>query len=339
MSPVGKISPLREVSEQIREPGRPVSIVIPVFNESANLNALWARLKPVLEDLGRDWEAVFIDDGSRDDSLRILCAIAAGENGRVRVVELARNFGQHSAILAGFRQSRGEVVVTLDADLQNPPEEIPRLLAAIDEGNDVVGGWREERQDDAFRRYASRLHNRLTSLIVGVSMHDYGCMLRAYRRHVVDTVADCDEKAAFVPALANTFAKRVAEIPVAHDERAGGESKYNVFSLAKLSLNLITGFSLIPIQTVSLAGIAIFILDAILATLLMAHRLIYGPQEEGAVWMLFTILFFFVGFIVLALGLIGEYIGRIYIEVRRRPTYIVRAVHGSAAESGDPYRQ
>ena len=293
----------------------------------------------MLEGLERSWEAVFVDDGSRDDSLKILCAIAAEEDGRVRVVELARNFGQHSAILAGFRQSRGEVVVTLDADLQNPPEEIPRLLAAIDEGNDVVGGWREERQDDAFRRYASRLHNRLTSLIVGVPMHDYGCMLRAYRRHVVDTVADCDEKAAFVPALANTFAKRVAEIPVAHDERASGESKYNLFSLAKLSLNLITGFSLIPIQAVSLAGIAIFILDAILATLLMAHRLIYGPQEEGAVWMLFTILFFFIGFIVLALGLIGEYIGRIYIEVRRRPTYIVRAVHSAATESGEPYRQ
>ncbi|HUA36653.1 MAG TPA: glycosyltransferase [Candidatus Binataceae bacterium] len=339
MTPSGKIAPLRGISAQSRAPERLVSIVIPVYNESANLNALWTRLRPVLAGLDRSWEAVFVDDGSRDDSLKILCSIAADEDGRVRVVELARNFGQHSAILAGFRQSRGEVVVTLDADLQNPPEEIPRLLAAIDEGNDVVGGWREERQDDAFRRYASRLHNRLTSLIVGVPMHDYGCMLRAYRRHVVDTVADCDEKAAFVPALANTFAKRVAEIPVAHDERASGESKYNLFSLAKLSLNLITGFSLIPIQAVSLAGIAIFILDAILAVLLMAHRLIYGPQEEGAVWMLFTILFFFIGFIVLALGLIGEYVGRIYIEVRRRPTYIVRAVHSAATESGEPYRQ
>jgi undecaprenyl-phosphate 4-deoxy-4-formamido-L-arabinose transferase len=338
MSPVGKISPIRGISAQSRAPERLVSIVVPVYNESANLEALWARLRPVLAGLDREWETVFIDDGSRDDSLRILCRIAASEEGRVRVVELARNFGQHSAILAGFRQSRGEVVVTLDADLQNPPEEIPRLLSAIDEGNDVVGGWREERQDDAFRRYASRLHNRLTSLIVGVPMHDYGCMLRAYRRHVVDTVADCDEKAAFVPALANTFAKRVAEIPVGHDERASGESKYNLFSLAKLSLNLITGFSLIPIQAVSLAGIGIFILDAVLAVLLALHRLIYGPQEEGAVWMLFTILFFFIGFIVLALGLIGEYVGRIYIEVRRRPTYIVRAVHGADPESGDSYR-
>jgi undecaprenyl-phosphate 4-deoxy-4-formamido-L-arabinose transferase len=234
-----------------------VSIVVPVFNESANLPTLWLRLKPVLGGLDRPWELVFIDDGSRDDSLGILREIAAGGEGRVRVVELARNFGQHSAILAGFRQSRGDIVVTLDADLQNPPEEIPRLIAAIDEGNDVVGGWREERHDQAYRKYASRLHNRLTSLIVGVPMHDYGCMLRAYRRHIVDTVVECDEKAAFVPALANTFAKRVAEIPVAHDDRASGESKYNLFGLVKLSLNLITGFSLIPLQMLSLAGIGI----------------------------------------------------------------------------------
>ncbi|MGH7815110.1 MAG: glycosyltransferase [Candidatus Binataceae bacterium] len=309
-----------------------VSIVVPVYNESANLNALWARLKPVLDNLDRPWEAVFIDDGSRDDSLAILREIAAGEPDRVRVVELARNFGQHSAILAGFRNSRGAVVVTLDADLQNPPEEIPRLLAAIDEGNDVVGGWREERQDRSYRKFASRLHNRLTSLIVGVPMHDYGCMLRAYRRHIADTVAECDEKAAFVPALANTFAKRVAEIPVGHEERARGESKYNLFRLATLSLNLITGFSLIPIQALSLTGIGIFLLDALFAAVLLLHRIIYGPQQEGALWVMFAVLFFFVGVIFLALGLIGEYVGRIYIEVRRRPTYIVRAVHGGERE-------
>ena len=191
-----------------------VSIVVPVFNESANLGTLWSRLKPVLDGLDRPWETIFIDDGSRDDSLDILREIAAAEEGRVRVVELARNFGQHSAILAGFKQARGDIVVTLDADLQNPPEEIPRLIAAIDEGNDVVGGWREERHDQAYRKYASRLHNRLTSMIVGVPMHDYGCMLRAYRRHIVDTVIECDEKAAFVPALANTFAKRLSLIHI-----------------------------------------------------------------------------------------------------------------------------
>ncbi|MGH7948792.1 MAG: glycosyltransferase [Candidatus Binataceae bacterium] len=303
---------------------------MPVYNEALNLGALWSRLKPVLDSLGRPWEAVFVDDGSGDDSLTILRKIAAAEDGRVRVVELARNFGQHAAILAGFRESRGDIVVTLDADLQNPPEEIPRLLKEIDAGNDVVGGWRTERHDAPLRRFASTLHNRLTSLMVGVSMHDYGCMLRAYRRHIVDTVVACDEKAAFVPALANSFAKRVAEIQVSHETRAGGKSKYNLFGLAKLSLNLITGFSLLPIQLLSVVGVGIFVLDAAFALFLLAHRVIYGPQEEGAVWTLFAILFFFVGFMFLALGLIGEYIGRIYLEVRRRPTYLVRDVHAGA---------
>jgi undecaprenyl-phosphate 4-deoxy-4-formamido-L-arabinose transferase len=319
-----------------RAAGGLVSIVVPVFNESANLPTLWSRLKPVLDGLDRPWETVFVDDGSRDDSLGILREIAAREEGRVRVVELARNFGQHSAILAGFKQSRGEMVVTLDADLQNPPEEIPKLIAAIDEGNDVVGGWREERHDQAYRKYASRLHNRLTSLIVGVPMHDYGCMLRAYRRHIVDTVIDCDEKAAFVPALANTFAKRVAEIPVGHDDRASGKSKYNLFGLAKLSLNLITGFSLIPIQMLSMAGILISVPAVMFAAVLLGHRLIYGPQEEGALWTVSSLEFFLFGLIFLALGLMGEYIGRIYLEVRRRPTYVVRAVHGDDDDSKNP---
>ena len=327
MSNVGKITPIRDALSPVSEL---VSIVIPVYNESANLRALWMRLKPVVSGLGRECEVIFVDDGSRDDSLEILRGFAA-DDARVRVVELARNFGQHSALLAGFRNCRGEIVVTLDADLQNPPEEIPKLIAAIEAGNDVVGGWREERQDRAYRRMASRLQNRLTSMIVGVPMHDYGCMLRAYRRHIIETVVECDEKAAFVPALANTFAKRVAEIPVGHAERAGGESKYNLFSLAHLSLNLITGFSLLPMRALSLTGIGIFILDAIFAAVLLGHRLIYGPQQEGALWTLFSVLFFFVGLMFLALGLIGEYIGRIYIEVRRRPTYIVRAVHGESA--------
>lgn len=331
MSNLGKITPIRDARSPVDEL---VSIVIPVYNESANLRALWARLNPVVTALGRECEVIFVDDGSRDDSLEILRGFAA-DDPRVRVVELARNFGQHSALLAGFRNCRGEIVVTLDADLQNPPEEIPKLIAAIEEGNDVVGGWREERQDRTYRRLASRLHNRLTSVIVGVPMHDYGCMLRAYRRHIIETVVECDEKASFVPALANSFAKRVAEIPVGHAERAGGESKYNLFGLAHLSLNLITGFSLLPMRALSLTGIGIFVLDAILAALLLGHRLIYGPQQEGALWTLFSVLFFFVGLMFLALGLIGEYIGRIYIEVRRRPTYIVRAVHGEGvADNG-----
>jgi undecaprenyl-phosphate 4-deoxy-4-formamido-L-arabinose transferase len=330
LSTVGKISQIRGATAAARQP---VSLVIPVYNEGTNLRALWSRLDPVIAALGRECEVIFVDDGSSDDSLAILRELA-NSDARIRVIELARNFGQHSALLAGFRQCRGDIVVTLDADLQNPPEEIPKLIAAIDDGNDVVGGWREDRQDRRYRRFASRLHNRVTSMIVGVPMHDYGCMLRAYRRHIIDTVVECDEKAAFVPALANSFAKRVAEIPVEHAERAGGESKYNLLRLAHLSLNLITGFSMLPIQALSLTGIGIFVLDALFALVLFAHRVIYGPQQEGALWVLFAVLFFLVGLLFLAIGLIGEYIGRIYLEVRRRPTYIVRSIYGDELDAG-----
>jgi undecaprenyl-phosphate 4-deoxy-4-formamido-L-arabinose transferase len=326
-----KISPIRATAAEPKL----VSIVIPVYNEAANLEALWRRLRPVMDGCGHPCEAIFIDDGSQDRSLEILRELAR-EDHRVRVIELARNFGQHAAILAGFRGSRGEVVITLDADLQNPPEEIPRLLAAIEEGNDVVGGWREERRDQAFRRLASRLHNHLTSLVVGVPMHDYGCMLRAYRRHIVDTLVECDEKAAFVPALANSFAKRVAEIRVGHEERAAGKSHYDLFALAKLSLNLITGFSMLPIQLVGLFGIVVFVLDFAMVLLLLAHRAIYGPQEEGAMWVLFAATFALIGALFLAVALVAEYVGRIYQEVRRRPNYIVRAVHDADAGQRDP---
>ena len=328
MSSQNSIRPLESLPEIDSEV---ISIVIPVYNEVANLPDLWKRVATVMKSTGRPWEVVFVDDGSADDSLTILRRFADEAPGYVRVVELARNFGQHSAILAGFKQARGDIIVTLDADLQNPPEEIPRLIQAIDAGNDVVGGWREARQDDAFRRVASRFHNKLTSAIVGVPMHDYGCMLRAYRRHIVDAIVQCDEKAAFVPALANSFAKRVAEIPVGHAERAAGSSKYNLLRLATLSLNLITGFSPIAIQLATLFGIGIFLLDALVVAGLIAHRVIYGPQEEGAMWVLFTVLFAFVGVIFLVLGLLGEFIYRIYLEVRRRPTYLVRKVHGDEA--------
>jgi len=331
VSASGKISPLFNTGTRS---SKLISLVIPVYNEAANLPALWNRLEPVLAlltDLGHRCEVILVDDGSTDTSLALMSEIADRDR-RVRVVELARNFGQHPALLAGFRNCRGAIVVTLDADLQNPPEEIPRLVAAIEAGNDVVGGWREERHDRSYRKLASRLHNRLTSAIVGVPMHDYGCMLRAYRRHIIDTVVACDEKAAFVPALANSFAKRVAEIPVAHAERAGGESKYGLFKLAHLSLNLVTGFSSFPIRVLSLTGMGISVLATLLGTFLLAHRVIYGPQQEGALWILSAVTFFFFGLAFLAFGLLGEYIERIYLEVRRRPTYIVRALHGQDAD-------
>lgn len=307
--------------------GPAVSVVIPVYNEEANLELLYERLQRVLEEVGRPHEVIFVDDGSRDRSLEILRRLQEKDEA-VRVIQLNRNYGQHAAVFAGLDHARGDVIVTLDADLQNPPEEIPRLLDKIGEGHDVVGGWRQTRRDHLVRRLLSRAVNKITSKVVGVEMRDYGCMLRAYRREVVEVLRGCSEVSSFIPALANTFAGSPTEIPVRHERRINGRSKYNPFRLIRLNFDLMTGFSLLPIQIVSLAGIGIAVLGLGFGGFLMLRRLLVGPESEG-VFTLFAILFFFVGIQVLALGLIGEYIGRIYMEVRRRPRYVIQRIFES----------
>ncbi|HSB70813.1 MAG TPA: glycosyltransferase [Candidatus Methylomirabilis sp.] len=310
------------------EPPRPepdVSVVIPVYNEEGNLEPLSERLHRVLTGVGRPFEVIFVDDGSRDRSLEILRRLQE-KHKEFRVIQLNRNYGQHAAVFAGLDHTRGGVIVTLDADLQNPPEEIPRLLDKIAEGHDVVGGWRQDRQDHALRRVLSWVVNRWTSRLVGVRMRDYGCMLRAYRREVVEVLKGCSEVSSFIPALANTFAGSPTEVPVRHDRRNQGHSKYSPFRLIRLNFDLMTGFSLFPIQVVSLAGIGISLLGLGFGGFLMVRRLWLGPESEG-LFTLFAILFVFVGIQILALGLIGEYIGRIYMEVRRRPRYVVQRIY------------
>ncbi|MFI5366959.1 MAG: glycosyltransferase [Candidatus Binatia bacterium] len=200
-------------------------MVIPIYNEADNIEMLHRRLTQTLAQLGRSYEVWYVDDGSADRSLELLRAVTR-DDPCGGVIELTRNFGQHAAVLAGFAASRADIVVTLDGDLQNPPEEIPRLVAKLEEGYDVVGGWREDRQDPWFRRAASDVINHLTSFTVGVKMNDYGCMLRAYRRGVVQQIIDCDERSSFIPALANSLAKHTAEIEVQHADRFSGRSKY-----------------------------------------------------------------------------------------------------------------
>jgi len=301
-----------------------LSVVIPVFNEAPSLGDLYDRLGQTLKETGQAYEIIFVDDGSQDGSVDILRALHAQDRA-VRVVRFNRNYGQHAAVLAGMERARGDVVVTLDADLQNPPEEIPRLLARLEKGVDVVGGWRTQRHDWWLRRAASWAVNRVTSAIVGVRMRDYGCMLRAYRRSIVERIVACQEASQFIPALANTFATSVAEVPVDHDPRAHGRSRYGLLRLLSLNFDLLTGFSLLPIQAVSLTGIAVAVLGLGFAIFLGFRRLLLGPEVQG-VFTLFAILFFFVGIQILALGLIGEYIGRIYQEVRRRPRYVISEV-------------
>lgn len=317
---------------EVTVPAVEVSVVVPVFNEAPTIPLLCERLLPALDALGRPSEVIFVDDGSQDDSLARLRDVSAADP-RVTVIELSRNSGQHAAVVAGFAASRGAIVVTLDADLQNPPEEIGRLVEQVEAGNDVVGTWRENRQDPWLRRTASALVNRATAAAVGVPMRDYGCMLRAYRRDIVQQIVDCDERSLFIPALANALARRTTEIEVGHAERFEGKSKYKPLKLMRLGFDLLTGFSLVPIQLVSVAGILVAMAGVGFGIFLFIRRLIVGPEVEG-VFTLFAILFVFLGLLILAVGLVGEYIGRIYLEVRHRPAYRVRAVY----RHGEPQR-
>ena len=316
-----------------------LSVVIPVFNEEANIPALWERLSKVLGAAfatpERDWEVIFTDDGSRDRSLPMLVDIARAEP-RVKVVEFNRNYGQHAAIFGAFSESAGKVVVTLDADLQNPPEEIPKLVAKVEEGYDVVGGWRQgrEQNDSIFRRMPSKVVNAVTRKTTGVKLHDYGCMLRAYSREVVDAMLMCKERHSFIPALANSFAKRITEVPVAHAERAAGDSKYGLWKLINLQFDLLTSFSLIPIQALSVLGVFVSAVGIGFGIYLMIYRILHPEGTVQGVFTLFAILFIFVGAQFLAFGLLGEYIGRIYVEVRDRPRYMVKKVHGPGEDRG-----
>ena len=313
------------VSEPVPPPE--ISVVIPVYNEEDNLLELGERLIRTLTAMGRPFEIIFVDDGSTDGSWELLSDLNDRYPQQIRALQFHRNFGQHQAIFAGFQAARGQVMVTLDADLQNPPEEIPRLVAKLDEGYDTVGGWRENRQDSIFRRLPSHLVNTVMSRVTGVKLRDYGCMLRAYRRSVVDSINQCQESSSFIPALANLFSQRVAEIPVGHAERERGKSKYGIIKLLRLNFDLMTGFSNLPIHLVGFMGVSIAFLGLLFGFMLIIRRIFVGPEVEG-VFTLFAILFVFVGLNTLGLALIGEYVGRIYREVRGRPRFVIRKTLG-----------
>ncbi len=308
-----------------------LSVIIPVYNEEENLRELGDRLMRTLAALGRPFEIILVDDGSHDRSWDILTELHDQYPENFRALQFNRNFGQHQAIFAGVQAARGQVMVTLDADLQNPPEEIPRLVAKLEEGFDTVGGWRENRRDSIFRKLPSHLVNLVMSKVTGVKLRDYGCMLRAYRREVIDSINQCQESSSFIPALANLYSRRVAEIPVGHAERTRGQSKYSLIKLIRLNFDLMTGFSNLPIHAVGVTGVLIAVLGLFFGLFLFLRRLFLGPEVEG-VFTLFAILFVFVGLNTLGLALVGEYVGRIYREVRGRPRYVIRQTLGSKSE-------
>ena len=309
-----------------------LSVVIPVYNEEPGLQALFDRLYPALDALAVAYEVVFVDDGSRDRSAALLAAQFERRPADTRVVILDGNFGQHRALLAGFERARGERIITLDADLQNPPEDIGLLLAAMDQGHDYVGSIRRMRRDVAWRRWASKALNRLRERTSRIRMTDQGCMMRAYSRRIVDAINQCREMNTFIPALAYTFAQRPTEIEVGHEDRAAGESKYSLYKLIRLNFDLVTGFSLVPLQMFSLFGIVISLLSVLFVVFLAIRRLVGGPEAEG-LFTLFGIAFFLIGIALFGIGLLGEYVGRIYQQVRQRPRYLIQAVLG--AEAGD----
>lgn len=305
-----------------------ISIVIPVYNEQEVLEMLYQRLMSVMDNLQKPYEVILVNDGSRDKTPKILNEFFERRPDNIRVVHFSANYGQHLAIMAGLEQVQGQIVITLDADLQNPPENIPNLIAKIEEGYDVVSGYRENRQDSVWRKKISQLHNYFRAkMIPNIIMKDEGCMLRAYRRNIVDLMISSQETNTFINALALSYAHNPTEIPVTHEARAAGESKYNFYKLIRYNFDLITNFSLAPLQLFTILGISVSVLSGLLVIYLLLRRLIAGP-EVGGVFTLFAVAFFLIGLCLLGLGILGEYIGRIYQEVRRRPRFVIREIIG-----------
>ena len=302
-----------------------VSILIPVYNEEAVLPTLFARLYPALDALKIPYEIVFVNDGSKDRSLALLRQQFSLRAKETRVVMFHANFGQHSAVMAGLAYARGEYVVTLDADLQNPPEEIGKLVDMLDQGYDYVGTIRQQRQDSLWRRTFSKVINKIREWITPVRITDQGCMMRGYARSVVSALNQTREVNTFIPALASLYAMNQIEVPIAHEERFAGRSKYSMYSLIRLNFDLITGFSVVPLQLFSMIGMAVALLSALLFVVLLVRRIFVGSEAEG-LFTLFSLAFLLIGVALFGIGLLGEYVGRIYAQVRERPRYLVEAV-------------
>ncbi|HEY2682904.1 MAG TPA: glycosyltransferase [Steroidobacteraceae bacterium] len=302
-----------------------LSVVIPVYNEEAVLATLFSRLYPSLDALNLSYEIVFVNDGSRDKSVALLRTQFQARPDVTRVVLFHANFGQHSAVMAGLAYARGEYVVTLDADLQNPPEEVGKLVELLTQGYDYVGTIRQQRQDSLWRKSLSRAINKLREWITPVRITDQGCMMRGYARSVVTALNQTREVNTFIPALASLYAMNPIEVPISHEERHAGKSKYSLYSLVRLNFDLITGFSVVPLQLFSMVGMAVSFLSAALFVVLLVRRIFVGSEAEG-LFTLFSLAFLLIGVALFGIGLLGEYVGRIYAQVRERPRYIVEAV-------------
>ena len=316
-----------------------LSVVIPVYDEEESVIPLARAVNKVLGGLGGPSEIIFVDDGSTDRTFVRLKDLQ-GELPRLRVIRLRGNFGQTAALAAGFDLAQGEVVVTLDGDLQNDPADIPALLAKLEEGFDVVSGWRRERRDPFWtRRLPSRLANTLISRITGVRLHDYGCMLKAYRQPIVKDLALYGEMHRFLPALARWVGASVAEVPVSHQPRRHGRSKYGLGRTLRVLLDLFTVKFLMsywtrPIQIFGLIGLLTGGAGLLLTLTLAAQRLFFGVPLGNRPILLLAVLLVVVGIQFITMGLLAEMLVRTYHESQGKPIYSIREVVGVRREPG-----
>jgi undecaprenyl-phosphate 4-deoxy-4-formamido-L-arabinose transferase len=304
-----------------------ISIVIPVFNEVTNLQQLHDRIVATLEPTGRSFEIVTVDDGSSDGSLARLQEIHASDK-RLRIVRLSRNFGQTPALYAGFAHVRGQLVVALDADLQNPPEEIPKILQALDDGYDMVIGWRELRQDSLLRRIPSRILNATVSKLIGAKIKDLGCGLKGYRREIIKHLTQLTHHSRYVPAEMLWLGASLAQVKVEHDKRAGGNSKYDLAKLLRLNFDMIAGISSAPMKIIGWVGWLFSFVGFGMGARILFLR-VYNPEFDPTAHSFATVtaLFFILsGVQLIATGLMCEYVGRIFVEVQNKPYYIVKDV-------------
>lgn len=309
----------RVLSIQVPE----ISVVIPIFNEQENIDNLCSRLLKTMDSIKRSYEVIFVDDGSSDCSSSMLRSWFEKRSDVIRVITFNGNYGQYVAILAGFEYVRGETIVTLDADLQNLPEEIPILLKKMEEGYDLVGGYRAQRHDNFFRTYASKIVNFIRYRATGIKMVDHGCMLRAYKRHIIDEVVKTRETSTFITALAQKFAWNAVDIPVSHEERSAGSSKYSLYKLIRITFDLLTGFSLIPLQIFTMLGMIISSASFVYFLVEVFKKIVTHHHGYG---LHFAFVFLLLSVIILGIGLLGEYLGRAYFAICEHPSFVIRDI-------------
>lgn len=310
-----------------------ISVVIPVYNEEDSLDRLYSELKESLGRLDKEHEILFVDDGSRDRSLECLRRIRDADPA-VKVISFRKNFGQTAALSAGFDHARGDIVITMDADLQNDPADIPMLLDKIGEGYDLVSGWRHDRKDRWLsRRLPSILANKLISWATDVTLNDYGCTLKAIRQEVVQNITLYGELHRFIPAVASWMGVRIAEVKVNHRARVAGESKYGISRVIRVLLDLITvkfllSYSGRPIQFFGLPGLLCGTLGGLIAVYLTIQRLFFGVALGDRPLLLLAVLLIIVGIQFIVFGLLGELQIRTYHETLKKPIYFIKETHG-----------